>query len=357
MSGKREARAFKVGLFTLIAIGLGIGAVVALGAGSFGRPKILIETYFDESVHGLSVGSAVKLRGVKIGSIKQVSFTRNYYRIDPNDAASKEWTKHVLVVAAIQPDAFPEAQNRSIEALIEEQIRQGLRMQLALEGISGLLYLEANYWPDLIDEIPEPPWLAEHYYVPARSSRITQLSEALAEFFKKVDSIDIEGIASDVQTLLRTSSELVADLDTETLQANITDLLHDLRYAAELLRGFLEDADSQRLVENVGATLDDTRRMLVRIEEVVAGESVRSVLANLESFTGDLPGIAVRADQGLAHFDGVVADQGRELAELLRRLGAVTSQLDRLLGGLRGHPSSALFGAPPPPSRPYQRDR
>ena len=69
---KRRGSYFKLGLFVLVAVGLGLAALVVLGVGVFFRQPVYMETYLDESVQGLDVGSPVKHRGVQIGVVQQL---------------------------------------------------------------------------------------------------------------------------------------------------------------------------------------------------------------------------------------------------------------------------------------------
>ncbi|HMO65548.1 MAG TPA: MlaD family protein, partial [Verrucomicrobiota bacterium] len=66
---------FKLGVFLLAAAALLVGALLFLGAGRMFRPQVMFETYFNESVQGLELGSAVKFRGVNVGSVRRIAFT------------------------------------------------------------------------------------------------------------------------------------------------------------------------------------------------------------------------------------------------------------------------------------------
>ena len=61
-----EARYFRVGLFVFVGLAAIAGTALVLGGRSFFAEKVTFETYFEESVQGLEVGSPVKLRGVGI---------------------------------------------------------------------------------------------------------------------------------------------------------------------------------------------------------------------------------------------------------------------------------------------------
>ena len=66
----QKARFFKIGIFTFAAIGILVFAIVIFGAGAMFKEVILLETYFNESVQGLDIGSPVKFRGVSVGQVK-----------------------------------------------------------------------------------------------------------------------------------------------------------------------------------------------------------------------------------------------------------------------------------------------
>ena len=80
-----KAHYFKIGVFMLSGITLAVLAVIILGAGALFKKKFMMETYFDESVQGLSVGAPLKYRGVTIGSVEHIGFVRNDYKTELSD--------------------------------------------------------------------------------------------------------------------------------------------------------------------------------------------------------------------------------------------------------------------------------
>ena len=95
-----KANYFKLGLFVIGAIVAGVVVLVVIGSGRWFQPKLTIETYFNESVQGLDIGSKLKYRGVVIGEVKSIGFTYNKYQ---QDKPMEQRARYVLVEAQIQP--------------------------------------------------------------------------------------------------------------------------------------------------------------------------------------------------------------------------------------------------------------
>src|SRR6266567_8698143 len=96
----QRANYFKLGLFVIGAIVAGILVLLVIGTGRFLQKRITIETYFNESVQGLDIGSKVKYRGVVIGEVTKISFTYTKYQ---QDKPMNERLRYVLVEAQLQP--------------------------------------------------------------------------------------------------------------------------------------------------------------------------------------------------------------------------------------------------------------
>ena len=74
-----EGRYYRVGIFVFAGLALIVGAVLFLGGQTLFDDPVVIETYFDESVQGLEVGSPVKLRGVRLGEVRWIGFADDAY--------------------------------------------------------------------------------------------------------------------------------------------------------------------------------------------------------------------------------------------------------------------------------------
>ncbi len=129
-----QANYFRLGLFVIIGIILGIAGVVIFGGFQlFPEPKFIVETYFEESVQGLLDGSKVRMRGVTIGTVEHIGFVSSSYQLSEDlDVKYGRW---IMVLAAIDPEAF---EGQTIERLADRlpaRIEAGLRVRMASSGL------------------------------------------------------------------------------------------------------------------------------------------------------------------------------------------------------------------------------
>ena len=66
-------RLFWIGIFVVSMMLLFVAMLFSFGLASRLTPKVKIESYFPESVQGLTEGAAVKYKGVPIGSVRGIA--------------------------------------------------------------------------------------------------------------------------------------------------------------------------------------------------------------------------------------------------------------------------------------------
>jgi paraquat-inducible protein B len=129
-----------VGLFVLGALALGAIALLSFGGMSlFSKPQRFM-VYFDESVHGLDLGSPVKLRGVRVGRVVDLE-------IHYDDAANRSV---VAVTCELNRNVITDAKGVQLRVTgpgdIQMMVDHGLRAQLGVLGLAtGLLFVELNF--------------------------------------------------------------------------------------------------------------------------------------------------------------------------------------------------------------------
>ncbi|MGH7783151.1 MAG: MlaD family protein, partial [Candidatus Binatia bacterium] len=120
-----KLRYFKIGLFVIGATVIGILGVVALGVGTVFKTKNLVETYIEESVQGLDVGSPVKFRGVLVGKVDRITLASVEY---------KTRRQYVLVRLDITSNVFQFPISEPNNPILRAELERGFRVRLAAQG-------------------------------------------------------------------------------------------------------------------------------------------------------------------------------------------------------------------------------
>jgi paraquat-inducible protein B len=123
-----------VGLFVLGALVLGLVALFSFGGiNFFSRPERFV-VYFDESIHGLDLGSPVKLRGVRVGRVVNIGLRYVPATKQSVVAVACELNRNLIVDDKGQPIDVTE--DGKLQGLVD----QGMRAQLGVIGLAtGLL--------------------------------------------------------------------------------------------------------------------------------------------------------------------------------------------------------------------------
>ncbi|MCC6763823.1 MAG: MCE family protein [Deltaproteobacteria bacterium] len=168
---------WKLGLFVVLGVITMLAALFWLGARRFQRTSFPTVSYFDESVQGLDVGSPVKFRGVTVGNVADITIAPDH--------------RHVQVTSEIYLDAIRRLGLRDrAPRKGEEFLNPLLRMQLVSAGITGVRFLQTDFFhPGRYPEptLPfEPPW----NYIPSVPSTLKSVGDTAMEVVNRLPDIE-----------------------------------------------------------------------------------------------------------------------------------------------------------------------
>jgi paraquat-inducible protein B len=179
-----EAHYFRVGSFVLAGAVAAVAFALFVGGRGFFDDPLILETYFEESVQGLEVGSPMKIRGVQFGTVSAIGFVASYYRL-PNAYERIQQGKRIIVVMKLSADdngEFPATQE-ALEAFIE----QGLRLRVAQAGLTGTAFIAGDFVDPEVNPPMEIDWTPENLYIPSATSIITQLADGAEKLIRELD--------------------------------------------------------------------------------------------------------------------------------------------------------------------------
>lgn len=276
---------FAIGLFVLITTVLIVVGVIAFGSDALRSPRYFLETYVDESVQGIDVGTPFKFRGVKIGNVSQIAMVSAEYDTEK---------MYVMIRVALNDERLLER-----EEILPERVRSlvgdGLRMKLVPQGITGLSFLEADYFPETAADRLEIDWTPKYTYIPSAPATLTLLSRTIDQLTTQLATLDIEAIGNNVEAA---SSNL-----------NLT-----VQHIEEIMRS--ASGASDQVVADVG----------------LAAQQLPTVTSNLNRTVVALEGLVDRSD--------------RDVDEILTNLRKITEETHELIRLLRRYPGMLLVEPP-----------
>ena len=222
--------------------------------------EILAETYYDKPVSGLSVGSVVNFRGVRVGEVREISFIGNKYDVAGADN-SRIYIKMALNGRTLGLADLSQEEIRDVLANLVKTFN--MRATVTTSGITGLSRIELNYHrPEQLTEHRPVAWMPRYAFIPPQESLLDNISDAATKILNQINQMDLSAAWSNVtvsvESLARTAS--AAQLMLESRQNDIDRMLDNLSSTA----GNIKDMASE-LKHNPSLLIRD--RKPTRLEE------------------------------------------------------------------------------------------
>jgi len=332
---KTKTRPAVIGAFVIGAMTLALMALFSFGGiNLFDKPERFV-VYFNESVHGLDLGSPVKLRGVRIGRVVDLSI-----RYSP-----ERRTSVVAVVCELSRNTLTDDQGRIIDvserAELQRLVERGLQAQLGLLGLAtGMLYVELDFAAPDAPAAPPPvlaprPQDARYAVVPAAPSAISEFQASLSEILNKIRQVDFAGIGRELQGLLVDTRRELRAFDGATLSREWTRTARSvdaLVTSPAIPRAFDELAAAAAALKAVSGRLEG------KVEPTAA--ELAATLAQARATLASFNEAAVAARQFVQSQSGL----GEEAARALARLGEAAAAVERLADYLERNPGAVISG-------------
>lgn len=236
MAKDNHASYAKVG-FTVIVGFAAVVAVLVYFGGMRGRgDEFLAETYYDAPVSGLSVGSEVNFRGVKVGEVKSISFIGADYA----EASEADMQKIRIVLAFNRRLLRPRAGTSPLDT-IRHLVRKGVRATVSSSGITGLSKVELNY-PMVKVENEKISWVPEHTCIPPAPSILESFADSATKVMNHLNDMDLAKTCSNITSMVESAAKLVGDTSAfvDSQRPTLDAILANLESASEKLKMFAD---------------------------------------------------------------------------------------------------------------------
>jgi len=338
-----------IGAFVIGAIALAVIAVIIFGSGKFLRKTQKYVMFFQGSVKGLSIGSPVIFRGVRIGEVTDISI-----RIQQADLAF-----YIPVIVEVHVDKVNTTGMRVkpyefYQALIDK----GMRAQLQSQSfVTGQLAVALDFFPDKpakfvgLDkryrEIPTVPTTLEDL---AKTLQDLHLEELVERVKSAVAGIDRVVNSPEIPKMLQSLSQRVEE--TGLLVRNVDSQLGPL---ISSLDGTVKDV--QKFVQHVDARIDPVlsrvEGVLQAVENVTQNDvqklvrDVNQLVPEVSKILGTLQGTLEETKTTISSIEGTAGPNSvlvYKLTETLEEVSNTARSLRNLTDYLQQHPEALIRG-------------
>lgn len=241
MANDNHANYARIGFAVLLGLAAITATLIYLGGVRGRGAELLLETYSEKPVSGLSVGSAVNFRGVKVGEVRKISFVGTEYDVKGSDNQS------IYILMAIKESLMGLDDGEDSELLVRELISQGIRATVTASGITGLSRIEIDFASDRVAPTPKISWKPVHPLIPPAPSLMDSFSDTATRVMNEIDKIDFDKFRDDfsasmsgVASAVSNANEMVVEVGriVSDSRHKIGDLLDEAKGAASSLREF-----------------------------------------------------------------------------------------------------------------------
>ncbi len=312
---------WKLGLFVLSGFALILATIAWLGARSLQRDTDQYVSYFDESVQGLEVGSPIKFRGVTVGAVGKIDIARDHRHVEVTSELG------VAELARLGLDVANEPQAADRPKKFEQGL--GLRVQLASAGLTGVKFLQLDFFP--VADNPEPtlPFPVPNNYIPAVPSTIKNVEDALLRVVARLPEL-VDQVANVVAKV----DAMVSGFHDADLVTRLVTLLNNVNAVLAEAQGKVAGLDTRKLSR-------ETSKALVGLTDTVT--RLNGLLAKVDGEKGLLAS-ATRASDALGDTVRGADAVGGQLESTLTAVEKAAKSIQKLANALEKDPDMLLKG-------------
>lgn len=327
----KQANPLAIGAFLVGALILLTAGVMIFGGSDFFKDKKRFVIFFDSALNGLNVGAPVKLQGVQIGNVNEISLVM--------DSATGRIFKPVVIEidpALLQDLSVQQSGGHSKKQRMQDAQRMidaGLKGRLETQSLlTGLLYVDLNFYSD------KPINLVKLDYknlpeLPSVPTTVDEIRNTADEIFNRVRQLPLEEITKNMADTLNSMHGL---LESEETKKSMTALAKSLQETQRLM-GSLNDQIGPLMV-NANSALTETRTTLQDFNKELL-PVLKAAEKSLNAATKMMEGSqnALTAVETMAAPDAQLGQTLVEMRNAARSLKDLTESLER-------RPESLIYG-------------
>lgn len=230
--------------------------------------------FFKQSIRGLSAGSPVEYKGVRIGSVSDAPF------FAPNDSLNLLKTGYVPVRIRIDPQLMEinaPAQNKAFwQNTVQTALNRGLSAILSSDNlVLGSKMIELSDAPSAEAAVKPYSHYDQFTVIASRGGGLDDLQAQVNKLLKKINDLPLNQTVTELnaglgelKATLKSVNQLVSKPQTQQIPAEVNKALSELR---QTLNGVQPNSpvyqDAQNTLNSLNKTLRDVQPLIQTLKE------------------------------------------------------------------------------------------
>jgi phospholipid/cholesterol/gamma-HCH transport system substrate-binding protein len=300
---------FFIGLFVIIGALIFAVIIIWVGAANVFMKGSLYNVYFDESVQGLQVDSAIKYRGVEIGKVQSIKVAPDYRLIE--------------VVMKID-----------LEGNLQEQTIATLKTA----GITGIVFIELDQRKagDLANS-PKITFKSSYPVIPSRRSEISRFFADTGVIIQSIKDMDIKGISEQLRDTTRSIENFLEGKRVTNIMTNLESTSANLNQTIARISKTVNEGKVDKAVNETMGVLSDARDLIEQAKNEIEALNLKEKSS--------------RTDILINNLDKKTKAITSELQDTSENLRVTSENLQKLSDNLKKNPSELIFSKPAPPRK------
>jgi paraquat-inducible protein B len=326
-----------IGGFVLASLAL-LGIVgVILGSGKLLRRPHNYICMFQGNLNGLKVGAAVKVKGVQIGTVTQISLRLHARQGELRQISIAQ--QPMPVILELDEKEFRGKGGRS-EVFKQEEldrlIQHGLRAQLNMESLlTGLLYIDLDFHPHAPLNLYVEPGSGPYPEIPTVPTDMEQIRENATKALAKLEKVDFNALIASITDAGISVKQLAGD--------------PELKQAIASVNRIVGDPDLRAAVDQLHITLANLNKAVISVKNTVdrTGAKIDPLIASFQKTSSDLQVALAQARSTLASAQLVLSPGSPMIHKVdatLVELSDASRSIHDLADYLQRNPSSLIRG-------------
>lgn len=303
---------FLIGLFVIVGVLICAGIIIWVGAARLFVKGSQYAVYFDESVQGLQVDSAIKYRGVEIGKVQSIDVAPDYR----------------LIEVTMKIDLEGDLQNQTIASL-------------KTAGITGIVFIELDrIKPGELANSPKLSFEPNKPVIPSRRSEISRILDDTNVIMQNIKNIDFKGISDQLKNTSKAIENLAGSKQINNTMAHLESASANLDEAIARINKTVAEGKVDRTVTEALGVLSDARKLIAQAKDEFDALNLREK--------------SDQTDAILLNIDKKTKTITNSFADTSENLRVTSENLQKLSDSLNRDPSDLIFTKPAPPRKPME---